>query len=57
VETQAMVDLLRLPACNNKDDVHVVVETTRGSAAKLGYDPEMRVFTLSKALMLGLTYP
>jgi inorganic pyrophosphatase len=52
-----MVDLLRLPACNDKDDVHVVVETTRGSAAKLEYDPDMQVFTMSKALMLGLTYP
>jgi inorganic pyrophosphatase len=44
-----MVDLLRLPACNAKDDVHVVVETTRGSAAKLEYDPDLQVFTLSKA--------
>ena len=49
--------LLKLPACNAKDDVHVVVETTRGSAAKLEYDPDLQVFTLSKALILGLTYP
>src|SRR5215471_15389689 len=52
-----MVDLLKLPACNAKDDVHVVVETPRGSAAKLEFDPGLQVFTLSKALILGLTYP
>jgi inorganic pyrophosphatase len=52
-----MPDLLKLPIRNNSGDVYVVVETPRGSAAKLEYDPELRVFTLSKALFLGLTYP
>jgi inorganic pyrophosphatase len=52
-----MVDLLKLPVSNDDGDIHVVVETTRGSAAKLEYDPDLEVFTLSKALMLGLTYP
>jgi inorganic pyrophosphatase len=52
-----MVDLLRLPTRNGDGDVHVVVETPRGSAAKLEFDPKMQVFTLSKALILGLTYP
>jgi inorganic pyrophosphatase len=52
-----MTDLLKLPIRNDDGDVHVVVETTRGSAAKLEYDPDLGVFTLSKALMLGLTYP
>ena len=52
-----MPDLLKLPTRNNGGDVYVVVETPRGSAAKLEYDPELRVFTLSKALFLGLTYP
>ena len=52
-----MPDLLKLPTRNNRGDVYVVVETPRGSAAKLEYDPELRVFTLSKALFLGLTYP
>src|ERR1700746_38958 len=52
-----MVNLLKLPARSKRGDVHVVVETTRGSAAKLEYDPDLEVFTLSKALMLGLTYP
>jgi inorganic pyrophosphatase len=52
-----MPDLLKLPVRDDDGDVHVVVETPRGSAAKLEYAPELQVFTLSKALMLGLTYP
>ncbi len=52
-----MTNLLKLPARNDDGDVHVVVETPRGSAAKMEYDPELQAFTLSKALILGLTYP
>src|SRR4051812_41442507 len=52
-----MVDFVKLPVHDNDGDVHVVVETTRGSAAKFAFDPELKVFTLSKALILGLTYP
>src|SRR5215471_7483283 len=52
-----MADLLKLPIRNKSGDVHVVVETPRGSAAKLEFDPGLQVFTLSKALILGLTYP
>src|SRR5438309_10832604 len=52
-----MPDLLKLPVRNKDGDVLVVVETPRGSAAKLEFDPELQVFTLSKGLILGLTYP
>jgi inorganic pyrophosphatase len=52
-----MANLLKLPAQSKKGAIHVVVETPRGSAAKLEYDPELQVFTLSKSLILGLTYP
>jgi inorganic pyrophosphatase len=52
-----MADLLKLPERTKDGDVHVVVETPRGSAAKLEFDPELQVFTLSKPLILGLTYP
>src|SRR4051795_4829865 len=52
-----MVDLLKLLVRDKRDDVHVVVETPRGSAAKLEFDPNLQVFTLSKPLILGLTYP
>jgi inorganic pyrophosphatase len=52
-----MPSLLHLPANSKHGDVHAVVETPRGSAAKLEYDPDLQVFTLSKSLILGLTYP
>src|SRR3954447_13104020 len=52
-----MSDLQKLPTRDKSGDVHVVVETPRGSAAKLEFDPELQVFTLSKSLILGLTYP
>jgi inorganic pyrophosphatase len=52
-----MANLLKLPAQSKKGAIHVVVETPRGSASKLEYDPELQVFTLSKSLILGLTYP
>src|SRR4051812_27766074 len=52
-----MVDLQKLPVWTKDGDVHVVVETPGGSAAKLEFDPNLQVFTLSKPLILGLTYP
>src|SRR2546423_3167266 len=52
-----MGDLHKLPVRDNNGGVHVVVETPRGSAAKLEFDPELQTFTLSKSLMLGLSYP
>ena len=52
-----MTDLQKLPVRNKDGDVHVVVETPRGSAAKLEFDPDLGAFTLSKSLMLGLSYP
>ena len=52
-----MPNLIKLPARSKDDDIHVVVKTPRGSSAKLKFDPKLKVFTLSKALILGLTYP
>ena len=52
-----MGDLQKLPVRDKSGDVYVVVETPRGSAAKLEFDPALKAFTLSKPLMLGLTYP
>src|SRR2546423_15396111 len=54
---KATVDLRKLPVRDKKGDVYVVVETPRGSAAKLEFDPELQLFTLSKSLILGLSYP
>jgi inorganic pyrophosphatase len=54
---KVMVDLRKLPVRDKKGDVYVVVETPRGSAAKLEFDPDLQLFTLSKSLILGLSYP
>ncbi len=37
--------------------VHVVVESPRGSALKLKYEPRLNAMTLSRPLPRGLTYP
>ena len=52
-----MTDFLKLPVRTANGDVHAIVETPRGSRAKLKYEPELGGFVLSKSLMLGLTYP
>jgi inorganic pyrophosphatase len=52
-----MPNFINLPAFTEDGDVHVVVETPRGSRAKFAYDPKLETFTLSKSLLTGLTYP
>jgi inorganic pyrophosphatase len=52
-----MTNLLKLPTWVDEEHVFAVVETPRGSTCKLDFDPELRVFTLAKPLMAGLTYP
>src|ERR1700716_438263 len=52
-----MPNLVKLPTWADKTHVHAVVETPRGSHCKLEFDPKVRVFTLAKPLMAGLTYP
>jgi len=52
-----MSNLAKLPTWADKRHLHVVVETPRGSRAKLAYEPKLRAFTLSKPLLAGLTYP
>jgi inorganic pyrophosphatase len=55
--TCAMPNFINLPPFTEGGDVHVVVETPRGSRAKFAYDPKLDSFTLSKSLLTGLTYP
>src|SRR5690242_8334222 len=52
-----MTNLLKMPTWADKSCIYAVVETPRGSRAKLEFDPKLRVFTLSKPLMVGLAYP
>src|SRR5216110_1595943 len=52
-----MKNLIKLPTWADKDHIYAVVETPRGSRAKLSFDPTLHAFTLSKPLLAGLTYP
>ena len=52
-----MPNFFSLPPFTKDGDVHVVVETPRGSRAKFAYDPKLETFALSKSLLAGLTYP
>jgi len=52
-----MTNFVKLPTWADKEHVYAVVETPRGSRAKLEFDPKLRAFTLAKPLLVGLTYP
>src|SRR5438046_9092908 len=52
-----MTNLLKIPAWADDQYIYAVVETPRGSSCKLDFDPALRVFTLAKPLLAGLTYP
>jgi inorganic pyrophosphatase len=52
-----MPNLLKIPTWADEQSIHAVIETRRGSTCKLDFDPKLRVFTLAKPLMTGLTYP
>src|SRR5262245_4525880 len=52
-----MTNLTKLPIWADEEHVYAVVETPRGSSVKLEFDPKLRVFTLAKPLLAGLTYP
>jgi len=51
------MNLSKIPTWADEQHLHVVVETPRGSRAKLNFDSRRKFFTLSKPLMAGLTYP
>src|SRR5262245_55554525 len=52
-----MTKYAKLPTWADDTHVHAVVETPRGSRAKLEFDPKLGAFTLAKPLLAGLTYP
>jgi inorganic pyrophosphatase len=52
-----MPNFINLPPFTEDGDVHVVVETPRGSRAKFAYDTQLETFILTKSLLTGLTYP
>jgi inorganic pyrophosphatase len=52
-----MTDLSQLPTYRGDGAIHVVVETPRGMAAKLKFEPELGTFIFSRSLKPGLHYP
>jgi len=52
-----MTNYQKLPTWAEKGRLHAVVETPRGSHVNLEFDPKLKVFTLAKPLLAGLTYP
>ncbi|RWC88912.1 MULTISPECIES: inorganic diphosphatase [unclassified Mesorhizobium] len=51
-----MPDYLKLPT-TTKGLVRVVIETPRGAAAKVAYEPAIQVFGYVRPLPVGMTYP
>jgi inorganic pyrophosphatase len=52
-----MTRFQKIPTWADRKHVYAVVETPRGSRAKLKYDIKLKAFTLAKPLMVGLAYP
>jgi inorganic pyrophosphatase len=52
-----MTNFYKIATWADRKHVYAVVETPRGSRAKLEFKPQLKAFTLSKPLLAGLTYP
>jgi inorganic pyrophosphatase len=52
-----MSKFLKIPTWADDQHVFAIVETPRGSTCKLAFDNKLDLFTLSKPLMAGLSYP
>jgi inorganic pyrophosphatase len=52
-----MTALDQLKPTGDDGEIRMIVETPRGSNIKLKYEPSLGLFTVSRALPLGLNYP
>jgi inorganic pyrophosphatase len=53
----SLADPSDLPSVADEDQIHVVIETPKGSRNKYAFDPERRIFGLTKVLPAGMTFP
>src|SRR5689334_11439728 len=51
------MDLAAIPAFADHQTFHVVIESPRGSALKLKYEPRWQAMSVSRPLPLGVTFP
>src|SRR5436190_11278322 len=56
---QSLIDPSRLPPVDSddRDIIHVVIETPKGSRNKYAFDPDERIFMLKKVLPVGMAFP
>lgn len=54
---RALADPTQLPSFDDDDLVVVIIETPKGSRNKYAFDPEERVFELTKVLPAGMDFP
>jgi len=52
-----MADLADLQPFGAHGEIHVVVESPRGSTVKLKYEPRLGAFSVARSLPIGLVYP
>ena len=50
-------NVIRLKPVADKHLVRVVIETPKGSRNKYAYSPELRAYTLSRVLPVGMSFP
>jgi inorganic pyrophosphatase len=51
------MNLMKIPTFSAAGVFHVVVESPRGSGLKLKYEPRWEAMTVSRPLVLGVTFP
>jgi len=55
--TRSLADPEGLSATDDNGKIQVVIETPKGSRNKYAFDDEQKVFTLTKVLPAGMTFP
>ena len=54
---RSLADPSDLPPLDGSEKIQVVIETPKGSRNKYAFDPQLRIFSLTKVLPAGMTFP